>query len=227
MKKATTALVLSIFGIGMTAASGCSAPDPGQLTYGGDTPTQSSGTSKPTPTPTGTGTSTPPPASTGGGNGGDDAGAGAADTGAPSAGAFLGESTPWASAPTAATARAKHQTAGQTPQTPGMDCLTCHGSGGPGIQFLAAGYVSSGAGSTNGASDAEVRVWSATSQAGASAHSDADGFFWIKPTGSNIAAPFQVGVRNATATKLMPVDASGGSCNGSSCHGGGQGPVHL
>jgi hypothetical protein len=107
-----------------------------------------------------------------------------------------------------------------------MECLACHGASGIATAFLAAGYVATDPTGATGASDVEVRVWSAAQAAGASVHTDADGFFWIPAASTSVTAPFKAGARDATTTKLMPTQPPGGSCNGSSCHGGAQ-PIHV
>jgi hypothetical protein len=99
--------------------------------------------------------------------------------------------------------------------------MSCHGKSGPGVEFLAGGFVGTPADPNTGAADVEVRVFSESSSSGASAHTDEDGFFWIAKAA--VTAPFKVGLRDKASQKIMPVDAPGGGC--ASCHGGG--PVHL
>ena len=217
------------------ALSACSAPDPGVYPYGGtNTKSPTSNTPPQGAVSADSGSSSVVPPSTF--DAGVDSGIGAgttdpSDSGAggeaSGAAAFLGETTPYASQPIAVTALQHHQSAGQPAQTPTLNCLGCHGPGGVGVQFLAAGFLATQANGTNGAADVEVRIWSTATSAGASNHSDSDGYYWIKPGAGAVTAPFQAGIRDATHQVLMPTDASGGGCNGSSCHGGGQGAVHI
>lgn len=218
MMKRNMALVISMFAVGIATGVGCSAPDPGTLTYGSPGSGQTGGN---TNTGKDSGTSTPPPnnnpppvadAGTGGtGNGGVDA----APPPASGGGDFLGETTPYASNLPGTSAKDLHKQLSQPQQTPGQPCMSCHGKSGPGLEFLAAGFVGAG----TGTADVEVRVWSAASKAGASAHTDEDGYFWIKPAAGAVTAPFQVGLRDATRKKLMPVDAPAGGC--ANCHNAG------
>jgi hypothetical protein len=227
MKKRTFAVLVSIIGVGLAQAA-CSAPEPGILT-------------ERSPSPSGAGDGTSPlPSSTYGDAGSSSGGKWDSGTGSPSSASdsgaaadsggattFLGDPNPYASKPPAATARERHAATGQAPQPITSECLTCHGPNGVGVQFIAAGFIATQPQGKIGAADVEVRVWSKASQTGVTTHTDADGFFWIKPPADAVAAPFQAGVRSATTQKIMPIQAPGGACGGSSCHGGGQGAVHL
>jgi hypothetical protein len=142
---------------------------------------------------------------------------------------FLGETTPWATALPATTAYVYHQGAGQPQQTPGLDCMqTCHIAGGAGGAFVMAGWVATTAGGTTGAADVEVRAYASGTAAGASAHTDANGFFWLLPPATGApTGSFNGGARNGTTTQLMPNAQTNYDCNNSGCHGGTAGPIHL
>jgi hypothetical protein len=248
MGKQSVSLVLCSLGIGAAVAVACSSPDPG-VNYAVTPPVGSndaggsaftgngsssggvtSGSSSGTPTmsqdagsPTSTGD-----ASTGGVDGGD-AGGGSADAGGPLPG-FLGETSAFDASMPTPTAFQSH--AAQNPpimqQTPTLDCLACHTNGGAGVPFLAAGFVATAAGGTTGAAGAEVRVYAqGTTPPGFSTHTDANGYFWINPPVGGATGPYQAGVRNGSGMQIMPVTQTMADCQSASCHGGGQGVVHL
>src|SRR5215472_3004400 len=62
-------------------------------------------------------------------------------------------------------------------------CLRCHKAGGGAVPFLFAGTVFADHAATRGAADVEVRVVDGSGTA-TSVHSDANGNFWVKGTGS-------------------------------------------
>ncbi len=228
--------------LGSAAAAACSAPDPG-VSYPTSSASAFPGTTTTVPSedsgaPAATGPvvvtpadsgATPPVVDSGAvaakDAGGEDAGAG--EGGGTLAG-FLGETTPWASNLPATTAFQSHSAAGQAQQTPTLDCLTCHVTGGPGSPFLAAGFVATAAGGTTGAADVEVRAYATGgTPAGYSAHTDANGYFWINPPLGGTTGPYNAGARNGTSTQMMPTSQTGSDCQSSSCHGGSQGNIHL
>jgi hypothetical protein len=99
-------------------------------------------------------------------------------------------------------------------------------TGGAAAPFLAAGFVATAAGGTTGAGDVEVRVYAqGGTAAGYSAHTDADGFFWINPPNGGTTGPYQAGVRNGTTTLLMPTAQSASNCQ--TCHAGATGVIHM
>jgi len=231
-------------GLGSIAAFACSAPDPG-VGYLGSPPTQniyggsSSGSSSGTPAPSGSsedsGSTVVTP------TGGDDAGgSGGADAGDDEGGAgFLGETTPWATDLPPQTAQASMAANGTVP-APTLDCMTstCHGTGGAGGAFLAAGFVATAAGGTTGAADVEVRIYAnGGTPAGYSAHTDSNGYFWISPpAGATVLGPFNGGVRAGPAGTLpILMQTTQGTatstsldCQSSTCHGGtAQGNIHI
>jgi hypothetical protein len=233
MKNVTLSIGMLVFGPGLAAVVACSA-DYGPVATRTSRPPPAATEA---PAPSASGSAAPPSSTwpdaghTGGGPvgnpspAGDDAGSEGGSGGGD--GTFLGEATAYASAPVVTSARSLHQSGSQPQQTPTMDCQVCHGAGGIAPTFLAAGFVATQPGGTNGASDVEVRVWSATDSAGASAHTDADGFFWIPAGGTTVTAPFKAGARDATHTMLMPTQPPGGACSGASCHGGSPGAIHV
>jgi len=97
----------------------------------------------------------------------------------------------------------------------GVDCLTCHKSGGPGAEFLFGGTVFQDKAGTMPAVDKEVRVLGSDS-VGYTANSDADGNYWFKKVATAIAFPAMSGVRDATQTVLMVGNITVSNCNG--CH---------
>lgn len=135
--------------------------------------------------------------------------------------AFTG-AAPFASAPIAQSAKSQ-----MTTNPTKTQCLTCH-NGEAGVSLLlAAGTVFLDAAGTEPAVDYEVRVVDTSTNAVFSAHTDADGNFWIPPGMTADSGPFMIGVRNGTEQQAMPVLQRGLECNGSACHGGPQGPIHL
>jgi hypothetical protein len=238
MRKLIILLSLGMLGLAPAAAVGCSAADPG---VGNLIPRHSTGNpssasddagvvaapnpAPTTPTPTPTSTPTPTPSADAGTSAPADAGAtpGAGGEGG-TTGNFLGETTAYASAPVATSARTNHANHGQAAQQPTTDCLGCHGPNAT-VPFLAAGWVATTANGTTGAADVEVRVFATGAAAAFSAHTDTDGFFWINPPASGATGPYQAGARNATATNLMTAQQSTGDCQ--SCHAAAQGPIHV
>jgi hypothetical protein len=256
MRKPLISLTLWTAIFGSAAAVACSAADPGvgylglahSNTGGSSSTTADAGAQAPASSSNGSSSgSTPTPSGGGGGSSGGatstpDAGApsssnndagtsgGGADSGASEGGstasAFLGEATPWASAPIGTTALQHHAATGQAPQSATTPCLGCHTTGGSGAPFLAAGFVATAAGGTTGAGDVEVRVYAqGGTAAGYSAHTDSDGFFWINPPNGGTTGPYQAGVRDGTTTHLMPAAQASANCQ--TCHAGSTGVIHM
>ncbi len=106
-------------------------------------------------------------------------------------------------------------------------CLSCH-NGDQGVHaFMAGGTVFTNAAGSAPAIDYEVRVVDTSTNAVFSAHTDANGNFWIEPGAQLAAGPFMIGVRNGEHVQAMPVLQRALECNGSACHGGMQGPIHV
>jgi hypothetical protein len=116
-----------------------------------------------------------------------------------------------------------------TVPAPTMDCMTasCHGTGGAGGAFLFAGFVATTAGGTTGAPGIEVRVYDNGAGKGYSAYTDTNGYFWMLPPNGGTTGPYNAGIRCATGTGLMTAQQTAIDCDNSSCHGGGQGNIHL
>lgn len=87
-------------------------------------------------------------------------------------------------------------------------CLSseCHGSGGDGPRFVAAGTIAGGAG-------LEVRFRTASGVA-VSAFTNTRGDFFV--TDPKLTFPAKAGVRDATTKRVMAADAPHGDCN--VCH---------
>jgi hypothetical protein len=126
-----------------------------------------------------------------------------------------------------------------TVPAPTLDCMTatsCHGAGGAGGPFLAAGFVATTAGGTTGAPDVEVRVYAngATSTPGYSVHTDSAGYFWIQQPAGTLG-PFNAGVRAGpagTMPMIMPAQQGAATdatldCQTTTCHGGATGVIHI
>ena len=92
-------------------------------------------------------------------------------------------------------------------------CLRCHKAGGGAVPFLFAGTVFADHAATRGAADVEVRVVDGSGTA-TSVHSDANGNFWVKGTGSLGKA--HAGGRSASSVRTMRAPVSNGDCN--HCH---------
>jgi hypothetical protein len=251
MRNPLISLSLLTLSLGAGLAMACSAPDPGvsypasssvpgASTGGGGAPTTSEDSGAPPSTGTGTGNNPPTSGTdagaaqdastaTGEGGAGGDAGDAGGGEGGGALPGFLGETTAYASNLPAVTAFASHTGAGVAQQTPTLDCLSCHVTGGAGVPFLAAGFVATTAGGTTGAADVEVRVYAnGGSAAGYSANSDANGYFWINPPLGGTTGPYNAGARNASATQIMPTSQTASDCQNASCHGGSTvGNIHL
>jgi hypothetical protein len=240
--------MLGALGVASVVASACSAPDPGvSYPISGATSTIGVGTSAPASSEDAGAPATGSGSGSGGAvdSGGGTAPTGAADAGTSDAGSaaggeagndgggalagFLGETTPWASNLPTPTAFSAHTGAGVPQQTPTLDCLTCHVTGGAGVPFLGAGFVATAAGGTTGAADVEVRVYATGGTPGGySAHTDANGYFWINPPLGGTTGPYNAGARNETDMQMMPTSQTVSDCQSSSCHGGGTvGNIHL
>ena len=143
--------------------------------------------------------------------GGTDAGS---DVGA-QANAFTGGGG-YTSNPPATSAATYHNNnaVGVTPGL-GVDCLSCHKSGGPGKEFLFGGTVFQDMAGTMPAADVEVRVLGSDNN-GYSAHSDTDGNVWFVKGATGIAFPAMSGLRNSATTVFMVNSLTAANCNG--CH---------
>ncbi len=234
MRFAVVALVLTI---GSSVGAGCSAADPGAVTFGslrdgGSSITNSSGggstqggsSSGTTGGTTGGGTTGG--GTTGGGGGGTTGGGTTGGTtGAAAKNAFTGAPA-YAAAPVAdADQSALHH---GNVSNAGLDCLGCHAAGNAGgaPAFMFAGTLYDDTAGTNPVVSAEVRVVSPAGVELGKAYSDKSGNFWLPDTGT-VPAGALTGVRNGTSTKLM-ISAPTGKCN--FCHaktGGTTTPVSI
>ena len=97
----------------------------------------------------------------------------------------------------------------------GVDCLSCHKNGGPGVEFLFGGTVFQDKAGTMPLADVEVRVLG-SDNLGYTAHSDNDGNYWFKKGATGIAFPAMCGARTSTQTVLMSGNITVSNCNG--CH---------
>ena len=97
----------------------------------------------------------------------------------------------------------------------GVDCLSCHKNGGPGVEFLFGGTAFQDKAGTMPLADVEVRVLG-SDNVGYSAHSDNDGNYWFKKGATGIAFPAMSGARTSTQTVLMSGNITVSNCNG--CH---------
>ncbi len=252
MTKPSILLGLCASVLGVVAAAACSSPDPGVSYLGippsstgigtgsgsGGAPAGGSGSSSGGGSGGGNGSGSGSGSSSGssssgsgsssGGGGGTPTDTDAGTTAPEDAGSgFLGETTPFAANPPPQTAAAQHAAAGQPAQTPSLDCGTCHTATGVGGAFLAAGFVSSAAGSTTPAAGVEVRV--SVGGTGLSAYTDTNGFFWILPPVTAPTGPMSAGIRGPGGTPtLMPnTQTTPVDCQSTSCHGGTAGNIHY
>jgi hypothetical protein len=216
----------------LTGAVGCSGPDPGAVIYN---PARGGGSQITAPP----GATAPPAPTTMNPIGGPDAGGkGAPDAVAPLGEAGLGEggvdaaalgvfanAPPYTSSLPGTSAAQNHALhgVGTTPNKD-VDCLSCH-NGATATQFLYAGSIYTDVGAATGAADVELRVVDANN-VNLSAHSDADGNFWLINNGT-LAVPGHAGARDGKGDmQLMPSAVQSGSCNG--CHNGNvTSPLHL
>lgn len=157
-------------------------------------------------------------------SGGSDAGGASGTAGAlPQPNAFTGAPA-FVSAPVALSAAQQMPTGGSPTKT---QCLSCHTGNAKASPLLSGGTVFADAAATAPAVDYEVRIVDTSTNQAYSAHSDANGNFWIEPGATSANGPFLIGVRNGTEVRAMPLVQRGLECNGSACHGGKQGPVHV
>jgi hypothetical protein len=191
------------------AAIGCSAPDPGEVTFRPGHTYNGTG-----PAPTGTPTTPAPPPSPM-----HDGGvAGPSEGGTPESGVDAGPPNAFTGAPAYAskivtpTAAQNHAMRGvQVTPNYQVDCLSCHNGQGLANKFLLAGSIYTDANAGTGAADIEISV-----------HSDADGNFWVLDKNS-LATPGMSGARDGQNMQLMMAAVPNGSCN--SCHNNNQNPV--
>jgi cytochrome c553 len=112
---------------------------------------------------------------------------------------------------TAAAAHAAKKVAAPSKETA---CLSCHKTGGSAPSFVFGGTVFAGEDGKAPLADAEIRFVDDKGKA-SSAHSDADGNFWL--AGASVTTETgKAGARKGAVTKAMDVPASG-NCN--ECHG--------
>lgn len=130
----------------------------------------------------------------------------------------------YASAPVTVSA-AKLMTTGGNPTK--TQCLSCHTGDSKASKLLSGGTIFVDAAASTPAVDHEVRIVDTSNMQAYSAHTDENGNFWVDPGALAASGPFLIGVRNGTRLRVMPLVQRGLECNGSACHGGKQGPVHL
>ncbi len=211
------------------AATSCSGPDPGQVTFI-ERPKGSSGelTSGGPPGPTVEGGVTPAEGGTttdgGGGEGG--------SSGTPGDPVF--GTTAFALGAPGRGAPAKMANAAHNGDSSGKDCIVsgCHLN-----QWGFGGTLYANAAGTARVPNAEVRISGPDGKVFQSTYSDVDGNFWIDGLGMPIPAGSRVGVRTADGKKSEMAGAIGpaqaGCSQGGTCHGklatppGTQGLVHL
>lgn len=127
--------------------------------------------------------------------------------------AFTGAAA-YAPSPVATTAAAAHAAKNVAAPSKETACLTCHKSGGTAPSFVFGGTVFSNDDGKAPHADAEIRFVD-DKGAASSAHSDADGNFWL--AGPSITTEIgKAGARKGAVTRTMDVPASG-NCN--ECHG--------
>ena len=120
----------------------------------------------------------------------------------------------YASAPVTTTAASAHAAKKVPAPSNATGCLSCHKTGGTAPSFVFAGTIFAADDGKTPLADAEVRFVDDKGTA-SSAHSDADGNFWLKGP-SVMAETGKAGARKGAVTKAMEVGASG-NCN--ECHG--------
>lgn len=119
----------------------------------------------------------------------------------------------YASSPVATTAAAAHAAKKLPAPSKETACLSCHKTGGTAPSFVFAGTMYTDDTGKGGLGDAEIRFVD-DKGAGSSAHSDADGNFWLKGP-SAMADTAKAAARKGAIVKLMEPAVSG-NCN--ECH---------
>jgi hypothetical protein len=214
-------VVVFAAGAALATAVACTAPDPGFVEFrerGAGVTGASSGAS---------GTSGTSGASGGGGDGGGSSSGGGDGGGSSSGGADGGADPVFGTSAFAAGAtgpsgpakgKAQHAFGGAGNDPAGSDCQTCHAA-----KWGFGGTVYTNAQGAARVAGAEVRIARPDGTELAKTYSDVDGNFWIPTIGGGIPANSRVGVRNATAKKIMAgvvSGAAGGACNSTNCHNG-------
>jgi cytochrome c553 len=119
----------------------------------------------------------------------------------------------YASSPVASTAAAAHAAKKLAVPSKETACLSCHKTGGTAPSFVFGGTVFTADDGKTALADAEIRFVDDKGTA-SSAHSDADGNYWLK--GPSVTAETgKAGARKGAVTNAMDVPASG-NCN--ECH---------
>jgi len=120
----------------------------------------------------------------------------------------------YASAAVTTTAASAHAAKKIAAPSNATGCLSCHKTGGTAPSFVFGGTIFSSDDGKTPLADAEIRFVD-DKGAASSAHSDADGNYWLK--GPSVTAETgKAGARKGAVTKAMDVPASG-NCN--ECHG--------
>jgi len=183
----------------------CSGPDPGEITFKDRKPTSGSTSSG--------ATSSSSSSSSSGGDGG--AGEGGTTS------LIFPDAFP-TTPPTAkqvASAVAGHAGkfgGGNNPA--GVDCTTCHKTGGTAPQFVCAGTAYADSAGAAPLAGAQVRIVDSTGKKLAETATDKDGNFYCDEP-ATIAAGSKVGIRTSTKSGEMQTAIASGSCSTSACHG--------
>jgi hypothetical protein len=161
-------------------------------------------------------------AATSRGDGGDSAVPDAASSAPPDA---FADAAAYASMPVATSAKQRMQKTGISPTK--SACLGCHNGSSMTPGWLAGGSVFRDLDATRAARDVEVRIVDLSSARSYAAHTDVDGNFYLPKPSQPSTGPYLIGVRDGDVSRTMPLVQRGLDCNGSACHGGAQGPIHL
>lgn len=109
------------------------------------------------------------------------------------------------------------------------DCMQCHAKNNDLLMF-AGGTVYKDKAATMPAAQVEVRLRNPTTGKAISTYTDNLGNFFFRKSDAATAGvtfPVNAGVRDATNSVTMGDTPMDGGCNGTTCHGGKQGWIHL
>ena len=127
----------------------------------------------------------------------------------------------YVSAPVTTTAASAHASKKLPAPSKETACLNCHKTGGTAPSFVLGGSIFAADDGKSPLADAEIRFVDDKGTA-SSAHSDADGNFWLKGPSVTVENG-KAGARKGAVTKAMDVPASG-NCN--ECHGANM-PIYV